>query len=114
MVDGDSLINESGLTCSWEAFTGETEDAEGERVLGYAAAQTLNCIPDQPSYKWLTRWPNAKLAGSLILCLPSTATSVKPLDRITFGSLKYKVVDVAIWPNTAVQAALERITGEDT
>ena len=111
--NGDDIILEEGQTCSWESFNASSEDSALEKDSGYATPATIPCLIDEPGYRWLTKWPSAKLAGSIVLWLLSTQTTVKPMDRFTVGGLIYKCIDVAKWPDTAIQAMLERIDGVD-
>jgi hypothetical protein len=107
-VNVDHLLTE---TCTWYALNGQSQDANLEPTTSYAAGVELACNPDQPSARWTTKWPGAKLGGSIVLNLPSTATDVKAQDKITYRSQDYRVMDVAIWPGTAVDALCERIAG---
>jgi hypothetical protein len=104
---GDHLLAD---TCTWEARTGETEDASYDDADAYAAPATLACLANQPSSRWYDRWPLAELTGALELVLPHDAT-VAPRDRVTYAGQAYRIKDVANWAGAGVVALVERVQG---
>ena len=98
-------------TCSWQSYTGESENAtHGHKTQDYAAAVTLACIVGQPSYRWMQNWPDVSITRAMQLTLPANCT-VKVQDKVTVSSKAYRVIDVQDWRGAGYQALLERIDG---
>jgi hypothetical protein len=67
---GDHLLTS---TCSWQAYTGVTEDGSYDVTEGFATAATLACMCDQPNAEWRTGYPDVDFSESIILWLPANA-----------------------------------------
>lgn len=110
-MNNDHLVRASGQTCTYAALSSQSETAALEKSEAFTTpATTLYCIADQPSSKWLAKWPGAKLANSIVLWLESTA-SVAPKGQVVFSNVTYRVLDVAVWPGTGVSMLCERAGG---
>lgn len=104
----DHLLRDS---CSWEARTGDSQDATTlDDGSTYAAAVTLACNISQPSRRWQTRWPDADMTGTIEVWLPHDST-VAARDRITHAGLAYYVIDVADWRGAGRSALCDRMQG---
>ena len=115
-LNADHLLRGTGQTCVWYARTGSTEtrDANGvvNRADTFATGVTLSCMIAEPSRKWLDRWPDADLRGSIQIYLPAAST-VAMRDMVLYDSLNYRVIDVGKWPDVGIPVLCQRTDGID-